>query len=150
MEATTESEDATPAANSENQVLSQKPGSCLHCCSAPCTAAGTGHLAATLCSSLLSATPPFQTSLSPVCYPPHAVLVLFLSTCATQISFLLPPSSLASGPGWLEGCARMYQIADNMWLVGMTIELPKSNTANKGLCSLVIPVLPVNPLGSSL
>lgn len=80
----------------------------------------------------------------PIPYPPHAVLVLLLSVYLCNPNFL---PHLPLGQAGCEGCARMYQVADNVWLIGMTIEVPKSDTTNKGLCSLVIPAL---PLGSSL
>lgn len=152
VEATKVSEDATPADDSENQVLSQKPGLCLCCCSAPCTAAGTGHL------------PGHPVDQPPVSHPSISdfpiLSVLPISCCACSFPFSLPlqpkfPSScplprFPLGQAGCEGCARMCQIADNVWLIGMTIEVAKSDAANKGQCPLVIPVFPVNPLGSSV
>lgn len=157
VEATEMSKGAAPAADSENQVLSQGPGLFLHCCSAPCTAAGTGHLPPQFPQppcGLVSCHPPLHFRFPyPLCVT-HIMLCLsfsFQSDCATHISFLLPPSSLASGgQAGSEGCARMYQIAGNVWLIGMTMEVPRSDTANKGQCPLVIPVFCVNPLGASL
>lgn len=92
VQATKVSENATPAADSENQVPSKArlvPAllvSPLHCCRkwTPPIPLPT----ATLWTSLLSATPPFQISLSPVCYPSHAVLVLFFSVCLCNPNFL--------------------------------------------------------------
>lgn len=118
VEATEVSEGATPASNSENQVVSQKPGLCLHCCSGSCCRNWTSPIplpTATLWTSLLS--PP---SISDLPIPS----VLPISCCAYPFPFSvleqpkfpsscpLPPLPL--GQAGCEGFARIYQIADNV------------------------------------
>lgn len=85
--------------------------------------------------------PPFQTSLSPACSPiswcvcPFPFILLaqpkFPSSCP------LPPSPLSlflshSACLWArlgrERCARRNQITISMWFIGMTVEVPKSDT----------------------
>lgn len=115
------SKDATPAADSENQVLSQKPGLCVHCCSAPWTAAGPGHLPSHFsqppcgpvsCQASLHFRFPY-----PQCVT-HLILCFsfsFQSTYGTQISFLLPPSSLATARLAVRvvlGCTKLQTMCD--------------------------------------
>lgn len=101
VEATKVSEYAAPAADSENQVPSQKPGSCLRCCSAPCTAAGTGHLPSHFPNHPVDQSPVSHPSISD--FPIPSVLPIACCACSFPFYLCNPGSSV-----WCVGCSLTF------------------------------------------
>lgn len=141
VEATKVSEDATPAADSENQVLSSQARACTAgqppaLLQEPDISHATSH------SHPVDQSPVSHPSISD--FPILNVLPVSCCACPFPFSLLVQPKFPSScplphfplGQAGCEGYARMYQIAGNVWPIEMTTEVPKINTAIKVNVSL--------------